>query len=188
MKKLEIKHLAAYLLYGLKMVNTKSGRIIDVRGLRDTVSTFYIEAIVKKGNTFEEADYQADIWPFKPLLIPLSELTNPIFDGVSPMTVIAFEYFGFGEGYVSEPEFKPINQNCFIGFQNDYQGIYFVREETIYGMDTSFRFEQKSNGVWIPQKVTCQLEMFDFLFEHHFDVFGLIESGLALNKLEYTNH
>jgi len=133
MKKLEIKHLAAYLPYGLQMVNTKSGRIIDVRGLRDTVSTFYIEAIVKKGNTFEEADYQADIWPFKPLLIPLSEI---------PYEVFAKSLFVTGVELIDA-----------------------IKDMTV--------------PYWLIEK----------LLEKHFDVFGLLEAGLALNKLEYTtNH
>lgn len=34
---------------------------------------------------------------------------------------------------------------------------------------------------WKDQKVSNQLEMFEKLFELHFDLFGLIEKGLALN-------
>lgn len=72
--KLEIKHLACYLPYGLKMINTKSGRIIDVRGLTSGVSTFTIHSTIKSvGNSFVDEDYQFDLWPLRPILRPLSE-------------------------------------------------------------------------------------------------------------------
>jgi hypothetical protein len=193
MDKLTIEHLAPYLPYGIScqinFPNKPEIGIMKAVGLHPGIGgedllSVHIE--IEKDNSRQiilKKNAKKSI--VKPLLIPLSELTNPIFDGVAPLSIISYEYFGFGKGYISEPEFNAINSNGFIGFQKRNECLFFVREETNYGISTYFTHQLKNEGLWIAQKVTCQLEMFMQLFKWHFDVFGLIDAGLALNKLDY---
>lgn len=176
-EQIKLEQLAPYLPYGL-------------RGLFELKSI--IPHIAEKANETREKILDADSVTFfikycKPLLIPITELTHSINQIESPLTTISHEYFGYGKGYVSEPEFKKINENGFIGLQSNNQGLYFVREETNYGISTWFCSALKVNDIWIHQKVTMQLEMFNYLFSKHFDVFGLIPKGLAVNKMEIDN-
>lgn len=68
-KKLELKYLAAYLSYGLKIFNEKSGSIICMQGLHQS-DTGQI-SIAGNGDKY----YTLDYWPLKPILRPLSDLT-----------------------------------------------------------------------------------------------------------------
>ena len=69
--KLELKHLAGYLPYGLK-VKFINGDIEEIEGFRN----------FKKSNVFYKAKYgnpcSTDL-PFKPILRPLSDLTQHAF-------------------------------------------------------------------------------------------------------------
>lgn len=177
MEKLTIEQLAPYLPYRLKgrLMGYLDDLIIEMNGIEKDFRSPFIWI------TEGEDENKRLIQDFIPILRPLSDLIQPIFDGVAPLTIICHEYFGFGKGYISAPEFDLINENGFIGFQIHNQGVYFVREETNYGISTYFTHQLKSENIWIPQKVTQQLEMFQYLFENHFDVFGLIDAGLAID-------
>lgn len=125
-KKLELRHIAPYLPYKLKV------RILPLNDLYSDQITF-IECLSDEFVTFKKApdyyfqDNEPDI-DFKPLLIPLSE-QNTIMkwpDGEYKMTDI------------------PNEHEC---------------------------------------ADTMQYATFLMYVERHFDVFNLIDSGLALNKL-----
>lgn len=64
------------------------------------------------------------------------------------------------------------------------RGIRYVDEinkTCMYSLDKNGEFYD------LPEAMGLQdvWETFDKLFEQHFDVFGLIDAGLALNKLDY---
>lgn len=188
MEKLTIEHLAPYLPYRLKIgIDEKEATLLGINENLVLLSKYHYFT-PNCSNIFIRPEMYHEIHLIKPLLIPLGELTSPMFDGGSLLTIISHEHFGFGKGYFSEPEFKVINENGYFGYQNKYQGLYFVREETNYGISTYFHSVQKDNAIWNPQKVSSQLEMFQFLFKYHFDVFGLIDAGLALNKINTPSH
>lgn len=67
--KLTLKDLSVYLPYKLKMIFEKSGRIIELTGICET----------DYGNLIYETsdkDYGSALFNFKPILVPLSDLTQ----------------------------------------------------------------------------------------------------------------
>jgi len=129
MKKLEIKHLAVYLPYGLK-VSDDEAKIATLCALYDDVAYLSYK--------YNVGEYEFSLHEIQPLLIPLSELTLRQLFGDQMYNRYYSQLFN------TDIVFKP-------------------------GALPQFAFES--------------------LVEHHFDVFGLIEAGLALNKLEYNqNH
>lgn len=133
-KKLELRHLAAYLPYGLKICY----RILDLENGDPTTGNpedrLMNCIMVMDGARLDRCLLpETDRWydknsVFKPLLIPLSDMTPEQWDVY-----------------------------CDIDEQR-YRGCRF--NPLIHHTDAVM-----------------------FLFANHFDVFGLIDSGLALNKL-----
>jgi hypothetical protein len=141
MEKLQLKHLAGYLPYELKIQNGKEFDIVT------GVSKENVESIFR--GTYENTSMIKDV---KPILRPLSDLTKPItIDGITfvPDTWIDdniktnVEIYKFLNGEISlDIETENYNQ-------------------TIDLMD----------GYLIMQK----------LLEWHFDIYGLIDKGLAID-------
>lgn len=135
--KLELKHLAPYLPYGLKIMYTQ-------RNEKHDLYFHNITAICTEQNHL------------KPILRPLSDLTNEIeiegkiFVPKCELDCICrdLEFYSFNFKY-----FTVGNQDKNYGQEYDLIDIYNVMQK---------------------------------LFEWHFDVFGLIENGLAIdiNTLE----
>lgn len=111
------EELTPFLPYGLEMLNTKSGRIIHIIGMQESVSCIRLFT--------SEAEYQADIWPLKPILKSLSDISEELFEEI---------------GFANEEDFQECVKNGDILHNN-----------------------------WIK------------LVKQHFDVFGWIERGLAID-------
>ncbi|MDB5288552.1 MAG: hypothetical protein JWR05_3501 [Mucilaginibacter sp.] len=184
MNKLELKHLAPYLPYGLKIYTIDD----DGKAVIQTIKNIAFTKIIGQYNIETNEGWDIGYDDFKLLLLPLAELTTIQNNSKSHLSVICHKFFGFGIDHVQEPEFNVVQENGFYGYQSNNQHISFVKEETCYGISTYFVFYQKNDGLWIAQKVTDQLEMFQYLFEHFFDVFGLIDAGLAINKLDLPHN
>jgi len=124
MEKLELKHLAPYLPYGLKI---QCKRIHFKEYWVSTLKSIYYDSldVVSDESVLSEGEY-------KPILRPLSDLTNNVF---------------------SDTAFS-IESN-----------------ESIDSIYMSYR--EPSMGDFV-----CG---FNELLENHFDVFGLIEKGLAID-------
>jgi len=147
MEKIKLKHLAPYLPHGLKMLNTKSGKIIDVIGLQESVSCIRLFTT--------DAEYQLDIWPLIPILRPLSDIDKEVNYGQQTYAVTDLFEIGDDGGYNYEFDngnIKLIQQLRSMGKYNVYHDFNFM-----------------------PYAVATEL------FERHFDVFGLIEQGLAVD-------
>ena len=137
--KLELKHLAPYLPYGLK-VKTKYGC--------DTMQT--LNEFCVNGDCEEWYSYEGDdeLLEFKPILRPLTDLTKMTKigkDNFEPLERLKCIDLGYTDWISNERE----------GWINKYG-----RERWI--------------GV-IPSA------LINLLFEWHFDVFGLIDAGLAID-------
>lgn len=126
MEKLELKHLAPYLPYGVK-AKTKRSEFIVV-GAHDYT-------IFGDNENGEMEEYYEDV---KPILRPLSDLTKEIEHS--------------GERFVS---FEWISENL------DYDE---------YSIDYYLNHTER-----LPYEIVQKL------FEWHFDLFGLIEKGLAVS-------
>lgn len=140
--KLELKHLAPYLPYGLQ------GILFDEE--REVTEIVTIELVhIPDELTIISSDGQWDInlEDFKPLLIPLSEIQNEKYINL----------------FFQKDDFLDEVTNSDNQFESAYD---FVN-----------RFKITDNDYCYPY------DFFSLLFENHFDVFGLIPTGLAINKL-----
>lgn len=147
-EKLTIEVLAPYLPYGLKMIFQKSGRIIQISGL------CIIDGSVEVNDLMEGDTYALNIWKFKPLLRPLSDLTKEIeVEGkrfipakvlwsISAKEEESFDLFG------AIPEYWKLILNQ-LKQKNGYRDLQYYDVER--------------------------------MFKWHFDVFGLLEKNLAVD-------
>lgn len=150
--KLEIKHLSPYFPYKLQWY-------------REGFPT------IEQTDFNTNADYSKK--DLKPLLLPLSALTEQLPDGSVPIVELMDKSFntnwakteyiytdsGKNEWWVA---FK--DQNSCFGYNSDKQGFYSI------------------NGNGRDLYVHKQLQLFEYLFANQFDVFGLIDAGLAIDK------
>ena len=120
--KLELKHLAPYLPYGLQLAE---GELSSISCRWKTVK--YVDA--------DEDDYNTSLERIKPILKSLSECTD-----------------------INSPFLNSINADLPIQMQ-----ICDLANKRI--------------GYW-----NCCYEAINTMCEHHIDIFGLIDAGLAIEK------
>jgi hypothetical protein len=130
--KLELKHLAGYLPYGLKIIENDEDVKIEMLGIY-SFNDIYTDA----GDiTFEG---------FKPILRPLSDLTKEI--EVRAKKLIPVDY---------------INENYYWDYVKDNLKYLITKNDASIYEYLPFMVVQK-------------------LLEWHFDIYGLIPSGLAID-------
>ena len=171
MEKLKLEHVTPYLPYGLKcqyigIVNSEnynklvSGKDVDYFALKNSVYGDKI-AEIKELKIFKKywkvyiGIYRTGLkgfvngYDFKPILRPLSDLTNPcLVDGIIPLDV--FDKTG-------NDKFEYEDLRVFAILRSISDGV------VDHGVDI------------LPYYVI------ERLFQWHFDVFGLIEKGLAID-------
>jgi hypothetical protein len=155
--KLQIKHLASYLPYGLSVKEMHSGKIGYVNDVFQ-LSPDYDEDDLKI--TFDHSDGN-HIWMLKPLLRPLSDLTKEI--------------------EVNGERFVPLQKL----FDLPYERIS-TRYEPKNGWIIQYRVATEKGHGWIERLVPYKLDaiplcMAKKLYEWHFDIHGLIPEGLAID-------
>lgn len=178
MKTLEIKHLAAYLPYGLKMK-------LENFPIGDGIRTLELDC----GHDFH---YYFENGFVKPLLLPLSELLKEIeYKGEKFIPIVELlRIHQTDEKYGLTAKYDIIKMWKGIGLEGEYFAIRFsyeasndmiVIQDLMYDtMFNRFTLRQKSpteKQQWLQYDV---LE--NKLLEWHFDKFKLIDAGLALNK------
>ncbi len=150
MKKLELKHLACYLPYGLKIKN----------GI--TTYTMVCDAKQYDADGFLSLEFVEGI-ASKPILRPLSDLTKEI--------------------KVDGEKFYPFEKiiNAPLDYEKAYRVLGKRRFEILFDNDGEAYLEKLSTDPkgWPYYYLT-------YLFKWHFDVFDLIDAGLAIdiNTLE----
>lgn len=129
--KLQLKHLAPYLPYGIQCELKNEG----IQTLMGIEYLFPLEE--HKGDFYGYFNEMGSYEPakFKPLLRPLSELTKEIVHNEQTFSPVKL--------YVGLPQLETIGNSGYIMMN------------------------------------TLKYDTHRFLIEHHFDVFGLIEKGLA---------
>jgi hypothetical protein len=175
-EKLELKHLAPYHehrvkltdrlrnKYNISYLSTKSIAFIDVKGYGDVQKLSWENASGK----------------IKPILRHLSDLTKEIEhkgEKFVPILEIGTEFFADMEKYVNEDD-GSISYGWDEYHIDDSQGYEF-----------SYSSEHMCFGVWYDSKEENESPLYQVggykemqkLFEWHFDVFGLIEKGLAID-------
>jgi len=189
MEKLELKHIAPYLPYELQFKDPETVvpgvMVAIVAGMPGLL--FYEEK--------DEIEY-FDLYAVKPLLVPLSELSLEKFANIIQQMTGWKEIIYAKVGYywavcekVNEDDDEPLNDDR-IEYINrveecDYDNVISMRAfrpnqvidlDLAYGTSDEMRY-------FMPYKVT--LAWYSFLYKNHYDLHGLIDAGLALNKLEY---
>lgn len=139
--KLELKHLAPYLPYGLKM------EIQDFYNGKKEIARFTGSHI---GFSWDENTFIN----CKPILRPLSDLNNEI------------EHNG--------ERFIPLIE---INTQSNEFGLTYYVDDLSDGL---YLMVKQDKNIHINYLV-IPMEVMNLLFEWHFDVFGLIEQGLAID-------
>ena len=162
--KLELKHLAPYLPYGLNLKYEQEG---DVRKLvyLDLQSPDRIGMNVK------------------PLLYPLSYLTKEItVDGKTfvPMVELAKLSLDTDKPFqLHDRRLEAITRHSSINYPNAvYKTFSFTKDEssfTVSVLDSDFK-------TICCYSVAKQLQLFQKLYEWHFDLENLIEQNLAIEK------
>lgn len=155
--KLELKHLSAYLPYNVNL-KSNEGRISSVM---TGIQYPYIECTL-------EHNIADHISNFSLILRPLSDLAKEIEVN--------------GEKFVPIRKLKTGGTNNeSVSIVNDWDGINYVCSDN---ESHELRFSAKSG---FDQRYNCEsrqiyaYDLFQKLFEWHFDVFSLIEAGLAVD-------
>ncbi len=162
--KLELKHLAPYLPYRL-MGETSENTIHE---MTIVFLRMHLEPVSNIGRKIT----------FKPILRPLSDLVvdiehnnetlHPLYE-LNQMRGVTTEFTDY---------------KFYIEGLDGFSGI---ETTSVYGCkfgDHDFHYEKETASFYNNSGVglSPQLDMFQKLFEWHFDVFGLIEAGLAKAK------
>lgn len=185
-EKLQLTHIAPYLPYGLKVkwgirvikMNTGQGSSRHWIGISSLLKWYNSEMIEKPTI----------------LLRPLSDLVKPLPSGEIPFIKL-FEMYNRNE--FSETPYK--KKECDKIISCDYVYYEFLKS---YECILKYAFETSNMGTLVysfrydpqlrrflhrdetherPLGVSHQIDLFNFLFEHHFDVYGLCEKGLAID-------
>ena len=169
--KLELKHLASYLPYGLNIKDVKHGSVFEALHF---ITTPHQDFSLFKGNL----DQLINDKYLKPILFPLSSLTKEItINGESFVPIKnlfeshhcgmrieeKLQCFSFNKNKIKYDDF-----NCAIT-----DGIY------MFGYSNYGGFQAIDTDEYKNYTVINQLELLMKLFEWKFDVFELIEAGLA---------
>lgn len=165
--KLTIEHLAAYLPYGLKI------KVIDTSFYKYDIITLSDKGDLSNiGGISYVIDEPQD---FKPILRPLDHLTKKIeHNGERLIPIVELAKIAENDNWQdSEVRIKSSEKTHGMGWTKD--GIRYV-----------FAYSAEHNGFYlqsVPYKqliIANQHKLFQMMFSWKFDVFGLLESNLAL--------
>lgn len=156
MEKLELKHLAPYLPYGLKVTKEDWRRIFKLDIYGTTLNCVGIEFVLNR---------QA-----KPILRPLSDLTKEIEVNKKkfiPIRWLIPESFG----YIENMEISDFLDRNVVIVSN------ITTKEEFHLYTDKFISVSTRNHIFN----VSDFKIIQKLIEWHFDVFGLIEKGLAID-------
>jgi len=159
-----LKEIAGYLPYGLKVIYTGNGKPFK--------GTKRIEEL-----TIQNLELMLFLNKRAPLFHPLSDLIKPCLDG-GKIPIVEMLKICYKNIYNYYPEIKCTS---FFGEDLSFEVIAYDedRERMLFIWDvhmTSFAFCVNGNAMFINQ-----LQLFDWLYEHHFDLHNLIGENLAID-------
>lgn len=171
---MNLKELAGYLPYRLRMMyDFENGTqwVLDVTN---------INAITKHD---------------KPILRPMSDLTKEIeVNGEKFVPLIELYrmsnkynydnelYYDFIDSWVGKGDILKVYHNR----QKD-EYTEFIFSKGSFRKDTKYSKGSYNFGMTLPHDIRCnseiynQYKLFQFLYKHHFDIYGLIEKGEAID-------
>jgi len=180
MEILQLKDIACYLPYGLNVIIDCAESIylnysqVLIKGTRTIkLNCSYLSLLENNSINIETKieNYKtgkvSTIWHKSnrlliPILRPISDLYKPLKDGTIPIVELA---------KIAFPEYKD--------WALDDKYIFTTKKS---GMSITFRFRENHHSFVSNTGVNeYQMQLFDYLNEHHFDYRGLIEKGLAID-------
>ncbi len=158
--KLELKHIAPYLPYGVG-VEYK-------RNIYPKETTHSVLSI----NMLRLCDLSPLKFSIKPPLRPLSDLYKEI-DGVVGIVELAKIEHPCSSYHILRHKVVEVacDDQSSMSFKYDPDENYFI--------NSNFDCDDEN------YPIMYQLDLFTYLFSHHYDVFGLIDKGLAID-LSFT--
>ena len=186
MKTLKIEHLAPYLPYGVKVkVNTElNNKPYNIMTLCDKTGL----------SNLGISDFMDDVRCFKPILRPLSDITH------EKMVEVLADTFGWGEKIVfklyddeiwvtskgGDYHFDPEIHETESDYEYDYLDLQDEADgESVITCHIPFTMSQNlSWGTGDFQYFVCAKHYLRFtqeLCKRHYDIFGLIAAGLAID-------
>lgn len=161
---MELKEIAPYLAYGL---NTNEGVLVGLTNWVGWCGVF----------KDTQGERHVPISAIKPIFRPLSDLVKPCLEGgkipIVELAKIAYgNIFHINEDFTSEEVLSENENFGLIAFYDKERVSFTVQKECRW-----FEFCFYVDGSELHLN---QLTLFQWMFEHHFDVFGLIEKGQAI--------
>lgn len=168
MEKLQLKHIGPYLPYGLQV------QIIETGNNRKLISVNANESVVLAAADLNPFSFPRckPVTGIKPILRPLSDLYKEI-DGVVGIVELAKIANGIDwnkRGW----ELSDLNE---VSINQDGGVISFSFNKGNF----SLKYRAKTKLNYTTWTVLNQLDLFAYLFQHHYDVYGLIDKGLAID-------
>ncbi len=173
MENLELKHISPYLPYGLKIKTDRTSNIHIVKGLLDdhiALSSF---------------DGWIDLNYCKPILRHISDLYNPCLDGETPIIelakimynhwIIVYNTLSADQVENEEIVYRVVGDKVVAYKENDAIFKMVFESKVLNGFAAMSMYDETI------LEITNQFQLFQQLFEWHFDIFGLIEKGLAID-------
>ena len=189
MKNLELKHLAPYFPYMLKFMRYEPKALTKKAPVQWSEEDYPFETQLN-AVTLNSFDYESS----KPILRPLSDLTKVIelYNGKCLIPAVILYRIG------CEGQTNPFNpKHCYVGrfkykqFNDNGVDVLHIipiddkRHEILeitYGDDGQVNFQRGLDREKDSAELySCveQMQLFQRLFEWHFDIYGLIPAGLA---------
>jgi hypothetical protein len=170
-EKLELKHLAPFLPYGINILSKLESNIdkypfepCEIVSIDMLSKSITVRHMVGYDKDFEYITYK-NFRDVKPILRPLSDLVKEIEvngERFIPLGKLHYKYCLTASGKrTTKASYEYyIDKNCYATFYSVNGGSFGIYIDTIDINKTPYRILR-------------------WLFEWHFDVFGLIEKGLA---------
>jgi len=180
--KIELKHLAPYLPYGL-MIDISNYKC-DYVGIKRAEANGYYFIGDELHITYNGGHTGKDIGIFKPILRPMSDLVKEI-NGIVPFEKIASIEAPCISGAIDKIR-KITAFTRGLSFNSHQLGVYY-KYESVQVEITLFKgaiFHKKvtdGNDSWVFSYFHNYPGILEFLYSMHFDVFGLIPTGLAID-------
>lgn len=164
--KLELKHITPYLPYDLQVKCYDN--VWSVEGFRKGVSLFLMDDSVLTS---------ADLSDVKPILRPLSSMSKK--EAYDLLSLVVFDLtvdIEDMENLIIKRDLNEIIIKC--TFKNS---IYYDTLFSLYISGERILYTSTDNDGEEP--LLTSYSMYEHLFSNHFDVFGLIDRGLAIEGL-----
>lgn len=177
-KKLEIKHIAPYLPYGLKWYHSnKDGThpitLYNANTIISAVNNQNYKIVLRPmSDLYKEINGEVGIVELFKLYETRVFDTDKKYDVVFDAPIISYEWVKYDTIKSEEGILRYLRKTSNMGdLVHSFRYDPELRRFSMYD-DTNRR----------PLAIAYQLELFSYLFANHYDIFGLLEQGLAINK------